>query len=120
MVHPMPYFSSVVRTSEIQAARSLGKAALRYTPNSLHVSGTFQRFPQAAIWEISSSIRSTLQRSMPYRMTRRRFTTSRTKDRKSVVKGKIVDLRARRIIKKKKGRHQWAPSDSKNKPNTHT
>src|SRR2546429_1651408 len=30
MVHPMPYFSSVVRTSEIQAARSLGKAALRY------------------------------------------------------------------------------------------
>ena len=65
MVHPMPYFSSVVRTSEIHAARSFGAAVFRYTPNSLQVSGTFQRFPHAAIWPISSLIRAAFQRSIP-------------------------------------------------------
>ena len=42
MFQPMPSCSNVVRTSCSQRARSSGFELLRYAPNSLQVSGTFQ------------------------------------------------------------------------------
>src|SRR5438876_544138 len=69
MVQPIPCFSSEVRTSEIHAARSCAFAVFRYTPNSLQVTGTFQRFAQAATWSKRWNVPVTCNEFGVYRKT---------------------------------------------------